>query len=226
MIVTQAKDKDELLKDLSDYQKIFIVGCSECATECKTGGEDEIAAMKEFLESNGKTVTGSIVATTGCQVLLTKRELKAEKDNVEDADCMLGLSCGAGAQTLAELVPDVPTVPGNDTVFLGNVQRLGMFDERCSICGHCVLSKTGGICPMTRCSKGLLNGPCGGALDGKCEVDSEKRCAWLDIYERLKSMDMLDKMKDIIPPQPAAGAQPPRDISLREKRERKKKPDA
>jgi len=215
MIITKSKDRKELLNDLAGYKSIFIVGCGECATECKTGGEDEVAAMREYLEGQGKTVTGTMVASIGCQVLLTRRELKPYQDQIDRADCMLGLSCGAGTQTLTELVPGIPAVPGNDTVFLGNVERLGMFDERCSLCGNCILARTGGICPVTRCSKGLLNGPCGGAKDGMCEVDSEKPCAWLEIYERLKSLDMLDKMKEIIPPQPVAGRQPPRNINLR-----------
>lgn len=218
MIISKSKDTDTLLSDLADYKSVFIVGCSECATECKTGGEEEVAAMTALLEEQGKTVTGGMVATTGCQVLLTKRELKPHRDAIEQADCMLGLSCGAGVQTLTELVPDKPAVPGNDTVFLGNIERLGMFDERCSLCGNCVLARTGGICPVTRCSKGLLNGPCGGSRDGMCEVDPEKPCAWLEIYERLKSLGMLEKMKEIIPPQPAAGRQAPRNINLREKK--------
>ncbi len=185
MIITQKRKVDELKDNIKDYKSFFLIGCSECATLCATGGETELTAMKESLEADGKKVTGTFVAKTGCQVLGTKVELKPMKDNIAEAECILVMSCGAGTQSAVDLYPDKPVYPTNDSLFLGNMTRLQMFDERCSLCGECILDKTGGICPVTASPKGILNGPCGGTNECKCEVRSEADCAWVRIYNRL-----------------------------------------
>ncbi len=218
MIITQKRKVDELKDNIKDYKSFFLIGCSECATLCATGGETELTAMKESLEADGKKVTGTFVAKTGCQVLGTKVELKPMKDNIAEAECILVMSCGAGTQSAVDLYPDKPVYPTNDSLFLGNMTRLQMFDERCSLCGECILDKTGGICPVTACPKGLLNGPCGGTNEGKCEVSSEVDCAWVRIYNRLSKINRLEDMEQIAKPKNWAAHRKPMSLNAREKK--------
>jgi ferredoxin len=194
MIITKKREFQELMENIKNYKSFFLIGCSECASLCSTGGEPEIKAMKEALEAEGKTVTGGVVAKTGCQVLGTKTELKKFKDELDKSDCILVMSCGAGAQAAVEIFEDKPVYTTNDSLFLGNMTRFQIFDERCSLCGKCILDKTGGICPITACPKGILNGPCGGCKDGKCEVSPDIKCAWVRIYERMKRLDKLQEL--------------------------------
>ncbi len=224
MIITQKRDRKQLLENIKDYNNFFLIGCSECATLCGTGGEPELQEMKELLESEGKKVTGTFVAKTGCQVLGTKIELKkAFKTEVEDADCILVMSCGAGTQSAVDLYKTTPVYPTNDSLFLGNMTRLQMFDERCSLCGECILDQTGGICPVTSCPKGLLNGPCGGTNEGKCEVSTDIECAWVRIYNRLEKINRLDDMKKLNEPKNWAAHKKPMTLNVREKKEEDKK---
>jgi len=198
MIVTKKKNFQELKENIKNYNSFFLIGCSECATLCGTGGEEQIKELIEILQSENKEVTGSIVVKSGCQVLGTKKELKPYKEVIEKADCILVMSCGAGTQTIVELFENKPVYPTNDSVFLGNMTRFQIFDERCSLCGECILDKTGGICPITNCPKGILNGPCGGMKDGNCEISPDIPCAWVRIYERMKKLDKLQDFSDII----------------------------
>ena len=216
MIITKKRDLKELMDNIKDYNRFFLVGCSECATLCATGGEPELKAMKETLEAEGKKVAGTFVAKTGCQVLGTKVELKPFKEALAKTDCILVMSCGAGTQTAVELYPDTPVYPTNDSLFLGNMSRIQMFDERCSLCGKCILDKTGGICPVTACPKGLLNGPCGGTNEGKCEVSNDIDCAWVKIYNRMKRIDQLDEMKKINEPKDWSAHKNPMTLNARE----------
>ncbi len=201
MIITKAKPINEILACMEGLQNIFLIGCSQCATSCHTGGEPEIEAMKENLENAGKKVVGSLIGHEDCHILDIKRELRQHKEEVEKADALLVMSCGAGAQSVTINSPDREVFTANDSLFLGNIRRTGLiFEENCSICGDCVINETGGICPVTNCAKGLLNGPCGGVNNGKCEVDPDKDCAWVKIYERLEHLGKLDKMKKIMEP--------------------------
>ena len=218
MIITKKRNLKDLMENIKNYRSFFLLGCSECATLCGTGGEPEIKAMKESLESTGKKVTGSFVAKTGCQVLGTKVELKPLKDAIAESDCILVMSCGAGTQTAVELFEDKPVYPTNDSLFLGNMTRMQMFDERCSLCGKCIIDKTGGICPITACPKGLLNGPCGGTNDGKCEVSTDTECAWVRIYNRLKRIDKLEDIKNTVEPKDWSAHKKPMSLSTREKK--------
>jgi len=222
MIITQKRDRTKLLETIKDYNSFFLIGCSECATLCGTGGEPELQEMKELLESQGKKVTGTFVAKTGCQVLGTKVELKPSKEALEETECVLVMSCGAGTQTAVELFKDKPVYPTNDSLFLGNMSRMQMFDERCSLCGECILEKTGGICPVTACPKGILNGPCGGTNEGKCEVSPDIECAWVRIYNRLQKINRLDDLKKINEPKNWSAHNNPMKLNSREKEEAKK----
>lgn len=224
MIITDKKDRRQLLETIKDYNSFFLIGCSECATLCGTGGEPELKEMKDLIESEGKKVTGAFVAKTGCQVLGTKIELKKNAQaEVADAECILVMSCGAGTQSAVELFKDKPVYPTNDSLFLGNMTRMQMFDERCSLCGECILDKTGGICPVTACPKGLLNGPCGGTNEGKCEVSSDVDCAWTKIYFRLKQINRLDDMKKMNEPKNWSAHKKPMNLNVRDNKEEGKK---
>ena len=222
MIITKKREFKDLMENLKNYRSFFLIGCSECASLCGTGGDPELAAMKEALETEGKTVTGTLLPKTGCQTLGTKIELKKDKEACAAADAIIVMSCGAGTQSAVEIFPDKPVFPANDSLFLGNMTRFQMFDERCSLCGKCVLDKTGGICPVTACPKGLLNGPCGGTDNGKCEVSPDIECAWVRIYDRMKKTDQLEDFKKVLKPKDWSAGRKPGTLNTREKKEEKK----
>jgi hypothetical protein len=159
--------------------------------------------LGQILELDGKLKGKNFIfkvasLTKQCDSYLTASEIRPHMDGIE---AVLSLACGAGVQTVAELFPELPIFPAQNTLFIGTEEREdGTFSERCSACGDCILAETGGICPITRCAKGLLNGPCGGASNGKCEVDPEKDCAWHLIIERLGKLGRLDALEEIRPP--------------------------
>ena len=193
MIVSKQKPYAELLAALGDRQRVFIIGCAKCATVCKSGGEEQVWQMQESLTADGREVTGSLIIDEACHMLRVQRDLRAKQEMVDDADAILVLACGAGIQSVAGATTK-PTIAGLDTLFLGNIRRFGQFEQRCSLCGHCVLTDTAGICPVTACAKGLLNGPCGGMANGLCEMDQEAECAWVQIINRLAERGELDRL--------------------------------
>ena len=201
MIILEQKPYEEILKSLEGEEKIFLVGCSLCATTCQVGGENQLKEMGEKLEREGKKVTGGVVLEAACQSLEVKKKFREKKSQIEEGDSLLVLACGGGAQSVRENAERIKIKkivhPGLNTLFQGEVVRGGHFEERCSLCGECVLEQTGTICPITRCTKGLLNGPCGGSSKGKCEVDPERDCAWDLIYKRLEEIGQLERMKEI-----------------------------
>ncbi len=223
MIITKQKDKKQILECVKRYNKFFLIGCSECAALCGTGNEEALEEMSDYLRSEGKSVTGTLVPKTGCQTLGTKIELKKDKEACEEADAILVMSCGAGTQSATEIFPDKAVYPGNDTLFLGNMTRFQMFDERCSLCGECVIGQTASICPVTNCPKGLLNGPCGGMTDGNCEVSPDIPCVWVRIYERQKKLDNLEEMKEILEPKDWSAGQKPGHLYTKKEKEKKVK---
>ncbi|HIE13838.1 TPA: 5,10-methylenetetrahydrofolate reductase, partial [Candidatus Bathyarchaeota archaeon] len=152
------------------------------------------------LRKEGKKITGTIVVESPCDARLLRRDSRKVRRELDDADAILCMACGAGVQTVVEHIKKI-TVPCLDTKFIGETERIGRFYEMCRACGECILFETGGICPVTRCPKSMMNGPCGGMYDGKCEVGGYKRdCAWVLIYDRLKDLGMLDIYKSIKPP--------------------------
>jgi len=201
MIVTTQKPLDEILDLISPYKNILIAGCDGCTQPPRSIKEAE--TLSQLLELGGRLRNKDFrfKATTlvkQCDSYLTATALKPQ---LEDVEAVLSLACGLGPQTIAELFPDLPVFPAQNTHFIGTEEReAGTLEERCAACGDCLLAKTGGICPVARCAKGLLNGPCGGSKNGKCEVDLEKDCAWILIYERLKQQGKLDLLKEIRPP--------------------------
>jgi ferredoxin len=197
MIITKQKKEKEISEMLEPFKKIFIVGCGSCATSCQTGGEDQVAAMKEKL---GAKVVGTAVVEEPCDLRLDRRDLKAYKDVIKDADAVMVMSCGSGVQTVGEYTKKI-VLPALDTLFIGETERLGKFKEMCRACGECILDETGGICPVTRCAKGIMNGPCGGQVNGKCEVGKyENDCAWVLIWKTLKEQGRLDLFTTFRPP--------------------------
>lgn len=199
MIITKQKPLEEILRFLKNHQSIFLVGCGACATLCKTGGEEEILEMKKLLEKEGFKVTGHVIPDETCHIPLTEKKLRENKKELKESDALLVLSCGSGTQSLSMSV-DKPVYPGVDSLFIGNVVRFGNFEERCSACGDCYLGETTGICPVTCCPKGILNGPCGGVDEGKCEVDREIDCVWVKIYDRLKERGQLERVREVKSP--------------------------
>ena len=196
MIISTLKGREELIVLLADYHSLFIIGCGACATVCKVGGEDEVFATQEWLEENGYEVVGSMVLEEACHIMCAARELRRNKAQVAEADALLILSCGAGVQSVSNCI-DKRVLAGVNSLFLGNIRRFGEFEEKSSLCGDCVLNETAGICPVTNCAKGLLNGPCGGMEDGHCEVDEQRDCTWLKIYQRLEKQQrqsVFDRM--------------------------------
>jgi len=201
MIITRQKKEEEILKALDGKKRVFIVGCGDCATTCKTGGEPDVKAMEDVLKAHGKEVTGFVVPETTCVAAQAKTAFAKNRAALKASDAILVLACGSGVQCAREndrLGLDV--FPGCDSLFAALVNPDGSFREACSTCGECILDLTGGICPVTRCSKSLRNGPCGGSTKGKCEVDRDRDCAWVLIYEQLKNKGRLDVMKKTMGP--------------------------
>lgn len=215
MIITKQKPFEELLGMLGDKKKVVITGCGQCATVCKTGGEEAIIKLKAKLEEEGFEVLDTLVIDTGCNKLLVRKEIRAIMDGINGCDAIVCAACGDGVQTLAANVQK-EIYPANDTMFLGEIERQGIFSESCKMCGKCVLGETAAICPVTKCAKSLINGPCGGARGGKCEVDPENDCAWILIFERLKALGCLDRLTVNRPATEYAEVAYPRIINLRE----------
>jgi ferredoxin len=191
--ITQKKTDEELDQLLTGIARIFIIGCGTCVTMTNTGGTPEVTEMKEKLLKKGKLVTGDMVLPVACDNL-TAEVLREYGSQINQADGLLIMTCAFGVQTIARQVKKM-VIPGLDTLFIGKETGLGQFDEVCTQCGSCILGETGGICPVTSCHKGLVNGPCGGTKNGKCEIDEKKDCAWTLIYNRLKDLDRLDLMR-------------------------------
>ena len=200
--ITEQKPFEEIREYLEQCEKIYLIGCGTCATMCHTGGKEEVLQMKEQLEKAGKEVVGWMVIPTACDDL-TGEALRENAESVRQADSILVMTCAFGVQTVASYAEpwDISAYPALDTLFIGKESGgFGVFSEVCQQCGECLLAWTGGICPVTTCAKGLLNGPCGGTNNGKCEEDSEKDCAWTLIYNRLEKLGRLDLMRRYYPP--------------------------
>ena len=191
--ITRKKQDDEINDLLEGLGRIFVIGCGTCTTLTHTGGEPEVSAMSDYLASQGKLITGRAVLPVACDNL-TGEAMMEFGLQLEQADALLVMSCAFGVQTVSSQVKKM-VVPALDTMFLGRETGAGQFDEICRQCGTCIIGETGGICPVTSCHKGLVNGPCGGTNNGKCEIDSAKECAWTRIYDRLSALGRLDSMR-------------------------------
>lgn len=201
MIITKQKPYEEILSQIGG-NPVFLIGCSECAALCHTGGEQEVIKMKHRLENNNIPVTGWVVLDPACHLLNDKRLLRQHKENIEKARKILVLACGNGVQTVSEIITSAEKIiSGTDTLFLGEILHPNEFEKRCIQCGVCIVDRFSGFCPISRCPKHMLNGPCGGSQDGFCEINKDTKCVWEQIYEKMLKNNYGKQLKHIIPPQ-------------------------
>ncbi len=201
MIVGEQKPIAEILKSVEPYKRLLILGCGTCVKTCFAGGEDEVATLASALRLSNKK-NGLDIAIEEFTI-----ERQCEDEFIQEAapainrsDAVLSLACGAGVQALVKRFAKSPVLPGVNTTFIGIQEHHGLFTEECQGCGNCELAVFGGICPITRCSKKMLNGPCGGSQKGICEVDPDTECAWHLIIDRLAALNQMDNLKRYIPP--------------------------
>jgi len=193
MIVADKKPIEEIIEEIKEHNNILLLGCNECVTVCEAGGKKEVeimaSALRMYFLNKGKEVhIDEITLERQCD----HEYLEEIRDRMDQYDAVVSLACGVGVQFMAEKYQSTPIYPGVDTCFLGATEQRGVWSERCQACGQCVLASTAGICPISRCAKRVLNGPCGGSSEGKCEIDKEIECAWQLIIDRLKALDRLD----------------------------------
>ncbi len=204
MIVGNLKPIQEIETSIRDRRRVLIMGCRGCVTVCNTGGEKQVAVLASHLRIAGHA--------RGERRAIREATIERQCDfeyidpllpQIQDVDTVVSLACGAGVQHVAQASAGLPqpvqVVPGINTTFLGAALEQGVWSERCQGCGDCVLEITGGICPIARCSKSLLNGPCGGSSGGKCEIDPNVECAWQLIYDRLSALGKLENMSRVLP---------------------------
>ncbi len=200
MIVADKKPIEEIIAAIKDYSKILILGCNECVTVCEAGGKKEVgilaSALRMYFLNQGKEVK---IDENTLQRQCDHEYLDEIVDQVDQYEAIVSLACGVGVQFSAEKYTALPVLPGVNTTFLGVTEERGLWTERCQACGQCILASTGGICPVSRCAKRVLNGPCGGSSNGKCEINKEIDCAWQLIIDRLKALDKLDTYEELSP---------------------------
>ncbi len=195
--VTEQKPFEQIVASLARCKHVYIIGCGTCPTMLHTGGKTEVLEMKEKLQAQGKDVVGWMVIPTACDDL-TKDALRESKKEIDKADCLLIMACAFGVQTVGDNT-DKRVFPALNTLFMGKEEPLGTISEMCIQCGNCVLDRTAGICPVANCAKSLFNGPCGGSVNGKCEVSKDTPCAWQLIIDRLSALGQLDELEEIQP---------------------------
>jgi len=201
MITAERKPIDEIMAMIAPYKRVLVLGCGSCVAECAAGGEKETGMLASTLRMANKM--------EGKEVLIQEKTLDRQcvkdfvillDDVIGQYDAVLSLGCGAGVQAVAEMFSELPILPALNTEFLGETREQGYWVENCLGCGDCMLHFFGGVCPLARCSKQLLNGPCGGSRDGKCEINPEVPCAWQAIIDRLERFEALDRLEQIYPP--------------------------
>lgn len=200
MIIAKQKPIEEIISEITPYKRILILGCNECVTVCEAGGKKEVEVLASALrlhymaKGQGKTF-GEATLERQCD----REYLEEIRGDMDDYDAVVSLACGVGVQFAAETYTATPLLPGVDTVCLGANEARGVWAERCQACGSCVLARTGGICPVARCAKRVMNGPCGGSANGKCELGPDTDCAWQLIIDRLSSLNRLGDY-DVVAP--------------------------
>jgi ferredoxin len=199
MIVTKQKNLDDILR-IVGKGPVFLIGCNECATLCHTGGNDELVKMKETLKQRKIPVSGYVILEPACHLNNDKHILHTYVKELGMAEKILVFACGNGVQTIAELFPEKDVLTGTDTLFLGEITHVNEFDKRCVLCGDCLIDSFAGLCPVSRCPKSMLNGPCGGSSGGKCEVNTELECIWDRTYQELKKKGKLQVLMTIQKP--------------------------
>lgn len=200
MIVAHRKNIQELKAALAPYKRVLVLGCGGCVTVCLAGGEREVGMISSALRiANRLDGREQEIVEATIERQCENQFIEDVLEEVRKADAVLSLACGAGVQAIAERYPNTAVYPGLDTKFIGLLEDQGVWAEKCAACGKCVLGTYGAVCPMTRCSKGMLSGPCGGSKDGTCEVSPDIPCGWQLIYDRLKALGQLDKLLESAP---------------------------
>jgi ferredoxin len=198
MIVGERKAFEQIWDSVKDLKSVLILGCGTCVSVCQSGGEKEVGLlaselrMKSRMENKTMKI-GEVTIERQCD----REFFDSIKDQARGYDAILSMACGAGVQFTAEVLEPIRVYPALDTRFIGVTEQEGSWAERCRACGNCVLADYGGICPMTICAKSLVNGPCGGSKNGKCEASQEKDCAWVLIYNRLKKQNRLENLHSL-----------------------------
>jgi ferredoxin len=198
MIVADKKPIEEIIEEIKEYEKVLILGCNECVTVCEAGGKKEVgvlaSALRMYFLNQGRNVKiDEVTLERQCD----HEYLEEIRDKMDQYDAVVSIACGVGVQFMAEKYHNMPVYPGVNTCFLGVTEKRGLWTERCQACGQCILAITGGICPVSRCAKRLLNGPCGGSARGSCEINKDIDCAWQLIIDRLKALNRLDDYEKI-----------------------------
>lgn len=200
MIVAEPKPLAEIAAKIQDAKKVLVVGCGGCVTVCLSGGQKEVDILATSLRMLRKKEGGSLeTVNLTLERQCDKEYVEKLAEAIKEVDCVVSLACGVGVQYLAERYPDKFIMPAQNTKFIGGTTEHGVWEERCGLCGECILASTGGICPIIRCSKSILNGPCGGSEGGKCEVNQDIPCAWTLIYEQLKRQGREGALSEIFP---------------------------
>ncbi len=201
MIVAKKKLIKEIMASLEPFERVLIVACGSCVTVCLSGGEKQAEELASQLRLAARAAGRKLTVDVDCMERQCDREfLDQLTHDPADYDAILSIACGVGVGFMSELLPDARVLPGLNTTFYGASTADGVWEEYCHGCGDCVLALTAGVCPIARCSKSLVNGPCGGTNNGKCEVKKEMDCAWHLIYERMKAAGRLDELRRLQPP--------------------------
>ena len=200
MIVADKKPIEEIIEEIKEHEKILILGCNECVTVCEAGGKKEVgvlaSALRMYFLNQGREVKiDEVTLERQCD----HEYLEEIRDVMDQYDAVVSIACGVGVQFMAEKYHDTPIYPGVNTCFMGVTEKRGLWTERCQGCGDCILARTGGICPISRCAKRIFNGHCGGSVKGSCEINKEIDCAWQLIVDRLKALNRLDDYEELSP---------------------------
>lgn len=201
MIVAERKPMAEIIEMVQDCKKILVLACRGCVTVCSAGGEREAEILSSLIRLGMKKAGKSIEVATASLVRQCDREYIDEMDQFKDDgyDAVVSTACGVGVNFISNIRKDTMVYPALNTSFLGGSAEQGEWTEQCAGCGDCVLHLTGGLCPVARCAKSLMNGPCGGSVDGTCEINSDIECIWQSIHDRLASFDKFAQMELIAP---------------------------
>lgn len=203
MIVADRKSVPEIRDMIKNHQRVLLVGCGTCVTVCLAGGERETGILGSALRMSLKLIGRGEVIVDECTIERQCEDafIDGLALRIKDYDAICSFGCGAGVQAIAERFPNTPVYPGLNTQFIGILESQGVWTEKCAGCGACRLGEFAGICPLTRCAKRLLNGPCAGSRDGKCEVGEDIDCCWQLIYDRASALGILDRFEAIARPQ-------------------------
>lgn len=200
MIIVEKKPIKEILAEVDACDRVLVLGCGECVTVCEAGGRKEVgvlaSALRIYFLNRGRKVT---VDEETLERQCDHEFLEQIREQADGYDAIVSLACGVGVQFTAEKYHATAVVPGVNTAMMGATEKRGVWGERCQGCGDCLLARTGGICPVSRCAKRVMNGPCGGSTAGKCELSRELDCAWQLIVDRLRALDRLDEYETLAP---------------------------